>query len=179
MRSQFRKEFSPSLAKLVTADMQGMAHIFYSPPGIYFLYSYSGIYLVIEGWKNLNLKDDRVEKLLESPFVDRLRLFRNATFHYQKEPISWKHLQFFGTEEEETEVRLNELYREFEPFFADCAGGRTERGNCQDSKPRPQNKRCCRRLRLPASRRYEESIAVLARSTYEPGLPQCMRQLSI
>jgi len=119
MRSQFRKEVSPEWAKLVTADMQGMAQFFYSPPGIYFLYSYSGIYLVIEGWKDLGLKDDRIEKLIESPFVDRLRLFRNATFHYQKEPISWKHLQFFGTEEEQTEIWLNDLYREFERFFAE------------------------------------------------------------
>src|SRR5438034_11479481 len=110
MRSQFRKEVSPEWAKLVTADMQGMAQFFYSPPGIY---------LVIEGWKHLGLKDDRIENLLESSFVDRLRLFRNATFHYQKEPISWKHLQFFGTEEEQTEVWLNDLYREFERFFAE------------------------------------------------------------
>jgi hypothetical protein len=48
-----------------------------------------------------------------------LRLLRNATFHYQRDLLSWKHLQFFGTEEERTEVWLNALYRQFERFFAE------------------------------------------------------------
>lgn len=100
-------------------DVAGLLMFFYSPPGIYLLYSYSGIYLVIEGWKHLKLSDPKVDDLVVSPFVDRLRLFRNATFHYQKEPMSWKHLQFFGTEEEQTEKWLNELYSEFERFFAE------------------------------------------------------------
>lgn len=88
------------------------------PPGIYMMYSYSGIYLVIEGWKDLKFKDEKIDKLLESPFVDRLRLFRNATFHYQKDITAWKHFQFFGTEEEKTEKWINELYSEFSKFFS-------------------------------------------------------------
>jgi len=31
--------------------------------------------------------------------------------------MSWKHIQFFGSEEEKTELWLNELYHEFERFF--------------------------------------------------------------
>ena len=82
------------------------------------MYSYSGIYLVIEGWKDLKLSDPKIDQLLHSPFVDKLRLFRNATFHYQREsPISSKHLQFFGSQEERTEIWLNDLYSEFESFF--------------------------------------------------------------
>lgn len=119
MRTLFRREVDSEWLKLVTADMQGMAQFFYSPPGVYLIYSYSGIYLVIEGWKDLGLRDPKIDALIQSSFVDRLRLFRNATFHYQREPISWKHLQFFGTEDERTEEWLNELYRELERFFAD------------------------------------------------------------
>jgi len=119
MRDLFRREVNEDWLKMVSADISGLLLFFYSPPGIYLLYSYSGIYLVIEGWKDLKLRDPKIDKLLDSPFVDRLRLFRNATFHYQKDPISWKHLQFFGTEEEKTENWLNSLYREFERFFAE------------------------------------------------------------
>jgi hypothetical protein len=119
MRSRFRRESDPEWFKMLTADESGLLMFFLSPPGIYLMYSYAGIYLVIEGWHNLDLKDDKISGLLTSPFVDRLRLFRNATFHYQKDLLSWKHLQFFGTEEERTEVWLNHLYSEFERFFAE------------------------------------------------------------
>jgi len=117
MRSSFRRETDPEWFKIFTADESGLFMFFLSAPGIYFMYSYAGIYLVIEGWRDLGLKDERIDKLLQSPFVDRLRLFRNATFHYQKGLFSWKHLQFFGTEDERTEKWLNELYRELERFF--------------------------------------------------------------
>jgi len=117
MRDLYRREVNEDWLKLLSADMSALLLFFYSAPGIYLLYSYSGIYLVIEGWKDRNLSDPKIDGLLDSPFVDRLRLFRNATFHYQKEPISWKHLQFFGTEEEQTEKWLNNLYSEFERFF--------------------------------------------------------------
>lgn len=119
MRSMFRRETDPEWFKMFTKDESGLLMFFYSPPGIYFLYSYAGIYLVIEGWRDLGLKDNKIEELIESPFVDSLRLFRNATFHYQREFISWKHLQFFGTEEEQTEKWLNQVYKEFERFFAE------------------------------------------------------------
>jgi hypothetical protein len=117
MRDLFRRKVNEDWLKMLSADMSGLLLFFYSAPGIYLLYSYSGIYLVIEGWKDLKLSDSKIDALLDSPFVDRLRLFRNATFHYQKDPISWKHLQFFGTEEEQTEKWLNNLYSELERFF--------------------------------------------------------------
>jgi hypothetical protein len=119
MRRLFVDSVDEGWLDVMTPDIQGMLAFFYSAPGIYLLYSYSGIYLVIEGWQDLGLRDDRIDKLLESPFVGRLRRFRNATFHYQKEPLSRKHLEFFGTEEEQTEEWLNMLYREFERFFAE------------------------------------------------------------
>jgi hypothetical protein len=119
MRSRFRRESDPEWFKMLTADESGLLMFFLSPPGIYLMYSYAGIYLVIEGWRDLGLKDEKIDELLKSPFVDRLRLFRNATFPYQKNLLSWKHLQFFGTEEERTEVWLNQLYSEFERFFAE------------------------------------------------------------
>lgn len=119
MRDLFRKEVNPDWSQLMSKDFTGIMLFFYSAPGLYLLYSYSGIFLVIEGWRDLKLSDERIDSLVASPYVDRLRLFRNATFHYQKEPISFKHLQFFGTEEEATEKWLNELYREFERFFRD------------------------------------------------------------
>lgn len=117
MRSLFRKEFNPEWKELVETDIAGLLFFLFSPATLYLMYSYSGIYLVIEGWQELKLTDPKIDELLDSPFVDRLRRFRNATFHFQKQPLSPKHFQFFGTEEEATEKWLNKLYAEFERFF--------------------------------------------------------------
>jgi len=117
MRDLYSKEVDEDWLKMLSSDVYGLIAFLFSAPGIYLMYSYAGIYLVIEGWKNLKLTDPKIDELLSSPFVDRLRLFRNATFHYQKDLMSFKHLQFFGTEEEKTEQWLNNLYLEFERFF--------------------------------------------------------------
>jgi hypothetical protein len=119
MRNLFKDEAKTGWISSMKGDEANLTTFFYSKAGLYLLYSYSGIYLVIEGWRDLKLKDEKIDKLISSSYVDRLRLFRNATFHYQKEPISWKHLQFFGTEEEKTEIWFNELYQEFERYFVD------------------------------------------------------------
>ena len=117
MRQLYIESIDEGWLEVITPDLIGMLSFMNSAPGIYFVYAYSGIYLVIEGWRELGLADDRIDELLESPYVDRLRRFRNATFHFQKQPLSMKHFEFFGTEEEQTEVWLNKLYREFERFF--------------------------------------------------------------
>lgn len=64
-----------------------------------------------------SFQDEKVDKLIVSGPTGKLRLFRNATFHYHKEPLSTKLLQFLGTEEEATEKWIVELYTEFGRFF--------------------------------------------------------------
>src|SRR5690242_14928407 len=53
--------------------------------GVFMSYWYSGLYIVVEGYRELQLHDPKIDELLRSPNVDALRLFRNATFHFQKE----------------------------------------------------------------------------------------------
>lgn len=52
---------------------------------LYMSYWYGGLYVVIEGWQHLRLSDERINELLQSPNVDLLRRYRNATFHYQED----------------------------------------------------------------------------------------------
>src|SRR5262245_7628454 len=47
---------------------------------------YAALYVVIEGWRELELTDTRIDELLVSEHTERLRVHRNATCHYQ-EPI--------------------------------------------------------------------------------------------
>ena len=90
MRDNLKKEDIESFFKLLKDDTSSVLLFFSSPIGVYLTSYYSSIYLVIEGWRDLKLSDAKIDKLISLPYTDRLRLFRNATFHYQKEPISPK-----------------------------------------------------------------------------------------
>jgi hypothetical protein len=60
---------------------------------------YGLIFVVIEGFRELNCKDERVEKLLTAEkYVDLLRRFRNGVFHYQKEPMDPRLVSFITRE---------------------------------------------------------------------------------
>jgi hypothetical protein len=52
---------------------------------------YAMIFVVLEGYLELKLSDTRVDSLIkDTAKVDTLRRFRNATFHYQSNPLSPK-----------------------------------------------------------------------------------------
>jgi len=61
--------------------------------GFYRSYWYSSLYVVVEGYMELKLNIPEVDELLvETEFVDKLRLFRNSIFHYQKDIYNSKFL---------------------------------------------------------------------------------------
>ena len=52
---------------------------------IYMCLWYGMLYVVIEGWREADLSDPEVDRLLASPNVDFLRKFRNGMFHFQQD----------------------------------------------------------------------------------------------
>jgi hypothetical protein len=76
---------------------------------------YGLLYVVVEGYREVGQPSEAIDKLLEEDHVNRLRLFRNAVFHYQKEPISPKLLGFLT--QPESEVWIKKLHREFEKYL--------------------------------------------------------------
>jgi len=57
-------------------------------------YWYAGLYVVIEGWRELGLHDDVIDELLESPHVKLLRRYRNGAFHYQRKYFDDRFMDF-------------------------------------------------------------------------------------
>ena len=56
---------------------------------------YSLLYVVVEGYSEIGYHDAEVDALLSNEdYVSRLRRFRNATFHYQEDPLSPKLMEF-------------------------------------------------------------------------------------
>ena len=77
---------------------------------------YALMYVVVEGYRELDCHDPAVDELLaETEYVDAFRRFRNATFHYQDDPISPKLLEFL--EAEGSEKWAQKLYAAFKAFF--------------------------------------------------------------
>ncbi|MBL0493031.1 hypothetical protein [Aeromonas veronii] len=77
---------------------------------------YSLLYVVVEGYREKGFSNDKIDLLLErTDFIDALRLFRNATFHYQKEPIPEKLLKFL--EAKNSESWIQDLHISFRVFF--------------------------------------------------------------
>src|ERR1700691_6048297 len=81
MRGLFAREVSREWLESMRDDPSGLLLFLCSEPGIYLMYSYAGFYLVVEGYRDLGLADQEIDELLTSPFLERLRRFRNATFH--------------------------------------------------------------------------------------------------
>ncbi|WP_425628275.1 hypothetical protein [Vibrio neptunius] len=77
---------------------------------------YSLLFVVIEGYRELGSSDDAIDSLLEQvDFVDALRLFRNATFHYQKTPIPEKARKFLETDG--SEHWIQNIHMAFRQYF--------------------------------------------------------------
>jgi len=77
---------------------------------------YSLLYVVVEGYLELKLSDPDIDELLKAEsYLGSLRLFRNTSFHYQKDPIPEKAMKFLVTEDSETWIKS--LNRALDKFF--------------------------------------------------------------
>ncbi len=77
---------------------------------------YSLLFVVIDGYKEIGLMYAPLEVVLaKEEYVGLLRRFRNATFHYQTDPLSDKLIDFLN--KEDSEVWIGELNKQLEAFF--------------------------------------------------------------
>ncbi|HEX8843958.1 MAG TPA: hypothetical protein VF791_04915 [Pyrinomonadaceae bacterium] len=83
---------------------------------IYMSYWYGALYVLIEGWRDLGLKDEKIDGLIGSPYVDLLRRYRNAVFHFQKKFSDKRFMDLMLAGKESVEW-VSALHREFGRFF--------------------------------------------------------------
>lgn len=77
---------------------------------------YALLYVVIEGYIELKQSNTDVDSLLTNKeMVAALLRFRNAVFHYQKDPINEKLLKFL--EAKDSELWIKQLNDAFEAYF--------------------------------------------------------------
>lgn len=77
---------------------------------------YALTYVVVEGYRELQLQDPLVDQLLAiAPYVDQLRRFRNGVFHYQTDPFGDKLMDFMTAAQ--SEEWLRDLHLAFQQLF--------------------------------------------------------------
>lgn len=76
---------------------------------------YGMLYVVIEGWQNLKLNDEIIDKLLKSQYTNLLKRYRNGVFHFQKK---YKDERFDNLDKEKDAVKwIVDVNKEFGRFF--------------------------------------------------------------
>ena len=85
---------------------------------LYMSYWYGGLYVVIEGWQELNLSDPEIDRLLSSRNVSLLRRYRNGTFHFQKLYDDDRFMDLI-TKGENVVTWVQNLHDELDRFFLD------------------------------------------------------------
>ncbi|MDR3590122.1 MAG: hypothetical protein P4N41_10750 [Negativicutes bacterium] len=83
---------------------------------LYLSYWYSGLYVVIEGWRELGICDPVIDDLLQSPYVTNLKRYRHGTFHFQKDDYDIRFQELFDGGVASA-LWINQLSIEFNRYF--------------------------------------------------------------
>jgi hypothetical protein len=79
-----------------------------------------GLYVVIEGWRALKLRDPTIDDLLGSPNVGLLKRYRHGVFHYQRKYYDERFLGLI-VDGQDVVTWVRALNREFGRFFLEWA----------------------------------------------------------
>jgi hypothetical protein len=112
MKNAFDDLFQQNIQKTFTPTQFEIEYNFYMS------YWFSGLYVVIEGWQQLGLKDKSIGALLNSQNVQLLRRYRNGIFHFQKDYFDERFLVFLRDGISRIEW-IRKLHQEFDRFFDD------------------------------------------------------------
>lgn len=77
---------------------------------------YANLYIVIEGWTEIKFRDQRIDALIKShpATIHKLKRLRNAVFHYQKNMLDPRFLEFLESEKAiEWAYLLNDQFNQY------------------------------------------------------------------
>lgn len=88
---------------------------------LYMSYWYGALYVVVEGWEELELKDDKIDSLLNSQNKYLLGRYRNGVFHYQRKYFDERFIEFIR-DGEDCVNWVRDLNQEFGRYFLEWFG---------------------------------------------------------
>jgi hypothetical protein len=78
---------------------------------------YGMLFVVVEGWREAQLSDPEIDRLLASPNTELLRRFRNGMFHFQEDQWLPTKLSDFFVPENRTVEWVRALTAEFRRYL--------------------------------------------------------------
>jgi hypothetical protein len=123
--NRMRELFDEALGRRDKTDHDALW--FADDVGIFMSYWYSGLYVVVEGWRALRLIDPEIDTLLKSPHVEDLRRYRHGVCHFQRKYLDERFIEIAQNPGAVSWVRdLNRSFGEF--FLRTIREGRLEEG---------------------------------------------------
>jgi hypothetical protein len=101
-------------------------------------YWYGGLFVVVEGWRELGLADEQIDALLASPNVELLRRYRNGIFHFQRKYFDERFLQLLR-DGEDVVTWVRELNRQFGRWFLEWFATRRAEREANERGTAPAN----------------------------------------
>lgn len=130
--NRMRTHFDSLLASGAHASGQGEIESV-----LYMSYWYGGLYVVIEGRKELGFTDEAVDRLLGSPNVDLLRRYRNGVFHFQRQYNDQRFLHLI-TQGTNVVQWVRDLNQQLGRYFLAALSNNTVEGTRDDAaRPSP------------------------------------------
>jgi hypothetical protein len=82
---------------------------------------YGSLFVVIEGWETLKLKDDTINDLIveHDDLKTLLRRYRNGVYHFQPKLLDNRFVAF-GSSKDNSYLWAKLLHEEFVRYFSDC-----------------------------------------------------------
>jgi len=113
--NRFREHFEKAILTLEDSE-SSVESTWADDYGLFMAHWYGALYVVVEGWKELGLKDLVIDGLLESSNVELLKRFRNGAFHFQKEYFDSRFTNFWN-DSKQTVPWVRQLNSAFSQFF--------------------------------------------------------------
>jgi len=115
MRTHFDEALSFSVNNKI--DTKAKNKKFEIEADMYMSLWYGLLYVVIEGWRELKLHDEKIDLLISDKNTELLRKYRNGAFHFNKIDNNTRFQKFF--EEQSTVQWTRGLNKEFSRWFLD------------------------------------------------------------
>lgn len=121
--NRLREYFDKALAVRGPAKESDFPVWFADDTGLFMSHWYAALDVVIEGYRELDLHDEKIDALLESPNVGLLHRYRNGVDHFQKGYFDGRFLDLMGPPD--TPQWARDLNREFGRFLIEAIRKRT------------------------------------------------------
>ena len=97
--NRLREHFDVAISRTPLGSNANSQTYFADDVGLFMSHWYAALYVVVEGWKKLELSDPQLDQLLSAPHIELLKRYRNGVYHFQKNYFDPRFSELFEAKE--------------------------------------------------------------------------------